>query len=135
MTRHHLNKRQIPRNYPPVLQMTYSRKIISVFVVMAISILATTVVLYYAGQQVIRMNHNLLKHRTAMGHLEEFLSKLKDAETEQRGYIITGDPQYLNPHEDTFLKVREHLEEIQKIEMSEASQKLVASIGTLTEAK
>ncbi|MGB8356912.1 MAG: CHASE3 domain-containing protein, partial [Chthoniobacteraceae bacterium] len=115
--------------------MNYSRSITSVFVVMAISILATTVVLYYAGQKVIRMNHRVLRHRTAMGHLEEFISTLKDAETEQRGYVITGDPQYLDPHQDTFLNVRKELSSIENIEMSDDSRKVVESVADLTEKK
>jgi len=115
--------------------MNYSRSITSIFVVMAISIVATTAVLYYAGQKVIRMNHQVLIHRAAMGNLEEFISTLKDAETEQRGYIITGDPQYLDPHQDTFLNVRNALAHIQNLKMSDDSRKLMDSIATLTEEK
>lgn len=36
--------------------------------------------------------------RAVMSQLDEFLSSLKDAETGQRGFIITGQPEYLEPY-------------------------------------
>ena len=37
--------------------------------------------------------------------LEQLISTLKDAETGQRGYLITGEPRYLDPYE---LRRRHH---------------------------
>ena len=34
-----------------------------------------------------------------IGHLDDLLSELKDAETGQRGFIITGDQKYLEPYQ------------------------------------
>jgi CheY-like chemotaxis protein len=35
-----------------------------------------------------------------MGHLESLLSKLQDAETGQRAYLLTGNEEYLEPYQD-----------------------------------
>src|ERR1700722_17001729 len=37
-------------------------------------------------------------HQVLTG-LDEFVSALKDAETGQRGYVITGEPRYLEPYQ------------------------------------
>jgi CHASE3 domain sensor protein len=42
-------------------------------------------------------NQAMQTHRE-LEEIENILSQLKDAETGQRGYIITGDEAYLEPH-------------------------------------
>jgi hypothetical protein len=44
-----------------------------------------------------------------IGAADELLSTLKDAETGQRGYLLTGDPAYLAPYEDAAARVRARL--------------------------
>jgi CHASE3 domain sensor protein len=47
-----------------------------------------------------------------LNHYTTFLSHLKDAETGQRGYAITGDPTYLEPYESAlnYLRSKEFLD-------------------------
>ena len=47
--------------------------------------------------------------------LEELLSTLKDAETGQRGYILTGEERYLQPYKAALGSIDEHLQEMQKL--------------------
>jgi len=43
---------------------------------------------------------NLTQTIEVLGHLEGLLSTLKDAETGQRGFLLTGDESYLTPYTD-----------------------------------
>src|SRR6266404_8034542 len=50
--------------------------------------------------------------------LEAVLSTLKDAETGQRGYLLTGEPAYLEPYRDAVDRLprsEEHTSELQSL--------------------
>jgi CheY-like chemotaxis protein/signal transduction histidine kinase len=42
----------------------------------------------------------LLHTNDVIGHIESLLNKLQDSETGQRGYLLSGDEDYLDPYED-----------------------------------
>jgi len=42
----------------------------------------------------------LLHTNEVIGHVESLLNKLQDAETGQRGYLLTGNEDYLEPYQD-----------------------------------
>jgi signal transduction histidine kinase/CheY-like chemotaxis protein len=66
---------------------------------------------------------------------DEFLSALKDAETGQRGYLLTGDEAFLEP----YLAVRDglsgHLEELRRLTLISAADKHLNAIAPLIDAK
>ncbi|HEY7038806.1 MAG TPA: CHASE3 domain-containing protein [Methylomirabilota bacterium] len=50
-----------------------------------------------------------------LAKLEEVLSTLKDAETGQRGYLLTGDRSYLEPHEQAVARVPGQLTQLRQL--------------------
>ena len=44
--------------------------------------------------------------------LEQLISTIKDAETGQRGYVITGRDEYLQPHQEALIRYGEVIERI-----------------------
>jgi PAS domain S-box-containing protein len=54
--------------------------------------------------------------------LDDVTSMMKDAETGQRGFIITGDPHYLAPYNDARDKIAPALEEIAKLTVDNPRQ-------------
>src|SRR5262249_16010740 len=52
--------------------------------------------------------------------LEGLLSTLKDAETGQRGYLLTGDPSYLQPHNEAAARVRDELAQLKLLTEDDA---------------
>ncbi|HEU4438068.1 MAG TPA: CHASE3 domain-containing protein [Methylomirabilota bacterium] len=50
-----------------------------------------------------------------LAKLEQVLSTLKDAETGQRGYLLTGDPQYLEPHEQALARMPGQLAQLRQL--------------------
>jgi PAS domain S-box-containing protein len=51
----------------------------------------------------------------AIEALENLVSTMKDAETGQRGYIITGQPDYLEPYHTAVATVQKEIEKLQRL--------------------
>jgi PAS domain S-box-containing protein len=71
----------------------------SIFVIMALVVIFSTAATYWAGLRLVRLRAHAAAHRDVIGQAERLLSTLKDAETGQRGFVITGDTNYLDPYE------------------------------------
>ncbi|MEX2221627.1 MAG: CHASE3 domain-containing protein [Candidatus Rokuibacteriota bacterium] len=50
-----------------------------------------------------------------LGKLEEVLSTLKDAETGQRGYLLTGERPYLEPHDQAVARLQTQLVQLRQL--------------------
>lgn len=92
-------------------------------------------VLFWAFQQ-IETAAQERKHTSVVSKgAVEFLSELKDAETWQRGYLITGDPSFLGP----YLAVRDvvggHLAELRQLTSIRAAHEHLDAVAPLMEAK
>jgi CHASE3 domain sensor protein len=72
-----------------------------------------------------------------IGQIEELLSRLKDAETGQRGYVITGSPKYLEPYNNAIRlldgRTRARLREL--IKDNPAQQHRLDAVDPLVTAK
>ena len=54
--------------------------------------------------------------------LDEVLSLAKDAETGQRGYLITGEDRYLEPHTAAVARIDERLSDVERLTRDNAAQ-------------
>ena len=68
-----------------------------VFGISAAVVAGSALLTYSAGERVIRLRQEQEKRRQALSVLDEIFSTVQDAETGQRGFIITGDENYLEP--------------------------------------
>lgn len=57
-----------------------------------------------------------------LGLLEDLNSKIKDAETDQRGYIITGEKRYLEPYNAAITAVDQEVKELQRLTADNPNQ-------------
>ncbi len=79
--------------------------------------------------------------RVALTHqilekLEDLLSLMKDAETGQRGYLITGQPSYLKPYQDAISEIGRTMNALKSLTADEPSQqRRLEAIKPLYEAK
>jgi len=64
----------------------------------------------------------------------DFLSALKDAETGQRGYLLTGDEAFLEPYLQVRDRVNGHLEELRQFTLIGAAQKHLDALAPLVHA-
>ncbi len=68
------------------------------FAAAAIAALVIAIVNVYSADVRTRAVTSIGRMTAAMRQLNEFSSTLKDAETGQRGFLLTGDPAYLGPY-------------------------------------
>ena len=92
-----------------VRSWTLQRTIISAF---AVSMFMLCVIGFGAYQSTSRLiAGNLVDEAMQAETLElsDLLSSVKDAETGQRGYLLTGDERYLKPYDDAVTRLDQHL--------------------------
>src|SRR3982751_4103445 len=61
---------------------------------------------YFVGKIAVESASRVATRRTTVQHLQQYLSSLKDAETGQRGYLLTGDDAYLEPSRSARAQLR-----------------------------
>jgi len=76
------------------------------------------------------------KHtRAVIVKADDLLSELIDAETGQRGYLLSGNEAYLEPYLVVVNDIRGHLNELHRIALISASHKHLDALAPLIEAK
>ncbi len=64
-----------------------------------------SILMYNANNSSIGSNKWVIHTHDVINNLGELLSTLKDAETGERGYLITGQSDYLEPYNDALKKI------------------------------
>jgi signal transduction histidine kinase len=77
--------------------------------------LADAVVSYRMMLRLLENERWVTHTHEVLNELEGTLSALKDAETGERGYIITGDESYLAPYKTGVVEVQQHLDSLRSL--------------------
>jgi len=96
-------------------------------------------ILYFTFTNVNKLeeNANITRHTVeVLGHLVHVLSALSDAETGQRGYLLTGELKYLEPYNSGVFSVEKEIAEVKKLtEDNSSQQERIANLEILVEQK
>lgn len=68
------------------------------FLAVGAVLVASSILVFEAGQVVFRADEDMASRLMVLQNLDDFLSSVKDAETGQRGYLLTGRDSYLAPY-------------------------------------
>lgn len=94
---------------------TFGRQIAVGFAIAALIVVVLAVVGLQSAQRLVE-NDRMLQHTLLVRRdLADLLSLLKDAETGQRGYVITGDDTFLEPYTKAVGKIDESFEEVRTL--------------------
>src|SRR5436190_2638567 len=93
-------------------------KVTRIFLVAAGLLVASMIGVYVVGRSAIDANRRLVAQRGVIGQLEQYLSVLKDAETGQRGYLLTGDERYLEPYQKARQEIQASKEALRQFSKS-----------------
>ena len=85
------------------------------FGVVCVTLIVNACVSYYNICQLAETEQRVSHTYEFLDVLAEALSSLKDAETEERRYVITGDEAYLKPYQDAIASAQAQLERLQKL--------------------
>lgn len=81
-------------------------------------------------------NDSVTHTRAVIGNLREVLSLLKDAETGQRGFIITGNSSYLEPYKKGIVEVKGRIDELHRLTAGDKEQqKMIQELELLVSGK
>jgi methyl-accepting chemotaxis protein len=116
--------------------LTFGRKLAAGFGLAALTLVVIAVVSY-------RNTHSLIENDAWVTHthqvrteIADLLSELKDAETGQRGYIITGDETYLEPYQSALAAIKRSFDDLRKLTADNPhQQQRLSAIGPLIDAK
>lgn len=78
----------------------------------------------YWNLRTVAATHRWVAHtHDIMTEIKEALSLLKDAETGQRGYLITGDQRYLEPYDSAVKQVHSRFDRLREMTADKPAQK------------
>src|SRR4051812_5235929 len=83
---------------------------------------------YDASTKVTRTSERELAAGQAMRELTTVVSTVQDAETGQRGYLLTGRDDYLQPYKDATRVLPEHLPALRKLLDEPGAQALMQEL-------
>jgi PAS domain S-box-containing protein len=93
-----------------------SRVIAVVSIITMVLVIASTVITFWFGNRVLRSRASEENRRDVIARLDRLTSTLKDAETGQRGFIITGDESYLQPYDEAVESLPRETEKLNGME-------------------
>jgi signal transduction histidine kinase/CheY-like chemotaxis protein/CHASE3 domain sensor protein len=98
--------------------------------------IATGVVTYF-NTHTLSQNSQLVVHaHEVLAALENVISLAKDAETGQRGFLITGDEHYLQPYDQAVERLHAQLDELERLTDDQPEQQArVPPVRAAVEAK
>src|SRR5258708_5316729 len=97
------------------MNWSIERKITASVGVAVAVLLVNAFVSYRATRSVIDRERLLIHTHEVRAGLEAILSTMKDAETGERGYIITGEDAYLQPYDDAIDRIHNQVESLRQL--------------------
>jgi PAS domain S-box-containing protein len=92
-----------------ICSVSQRSKLATIILTAAGVMVASLMTILIMGIATTKANRELLHNRIVIDQLQETLSSLKDAETGQRGYLLTGDERYLQPYNETIARIQRDL--------------------------
>jgi PAS domain S-box-containing protein len=109
--------------------MSTTSKLATIITTAGAVMLASLAAIFLMGRVTIATNSDLLRYHAVIGELQQTLSTLKDAETGQRGYLLTGEQKYLAPHDDAVASIHQQFEALES--RARAGELSGAEVATL----
>jgi methyl-accepting chemotaxis protein len=115
---------------------TFGRKIAAGFTLSFALLAVVGTVAYTSINTLMNTNHAITHTHEVLEHVANVLSLLKDAETGQRGYVITGDEAYLEPYQSGVGGIPNVLKELRQLTADNPDQqKRIDEVEPLITAK
>ncbi|MBB5190745.1 methyl-accepting chemotaxis protein [Silvimonas terrae] len=94
---------------------TFGRKIAASFVISSVLLIAIGVIAFQSIDQLIDASYRVTHTHQVLEKAASLLGAMKDAETGQRGYIITGNESYLEPYQGALLEAPRLLKDLRNL--------------------
>jgi methyl-accepting chemotaxis protein len=115
---------------------TVARRLIVSFGLAALTLVVIAVVSYRNTSRLIENDAWVTHTYQVQTGLADLLSELKDAETGQRGYLITGDESYLAPYQSALAAIKSTFGDVRKLTADNPNQqRRLAALAPLIDTK
>jgi methyl-accepting chemotaxis protein len=115
---------------------TFGKKIAFGFGLSVVMLLLVGGVAYRSTDTLVENNHRVTHGHEALESIEQVISSMKDAETGQRGYLLTGNEAYLEPYTASLGVIPTVLDHLRALTSDSPSQQArLAQAVTLIDAK
>lgn len=108
------------------------KRLLFAFLVALIFLIANAVVSFRATNTLIENNKRVAETLEVTKDVESTFSIVKDAETGQRGYLLTGNREFLQPYESAMQRIDARIQDLYRL--TENDPELRAKIEPLTQA-
>ena len=115
---------------------TVGRRLVAAFGLAALTLVVIALISYRNASRLIENDVWVAHTHQVRAELADLLSELKDAETGQRGYLITGEDSYLAPYQSALAAIKSTFEDVRKLTSDNPNQqRRFATIAPLIDAK
>ncbi|MGJ3246546.1 MAG: PAS domain S-box protein [Elainellaceae cyanobacterium] len=108
-----LARTTVERKQAEAIRNQIPKKIAVGFGLITAVLVSLSVVSYRNISQLAHVSEQVTQTQIALKNLEETLSQLKDVETGQRGYVITGEERYLKPYYSGLKEIPQSFQNLQ----------------------
>jgi CHASE3 domain sensor protein len=116
--------------------MSHRSRLATIFIITSAVLMASLTTDFVVDIAAIKTNHRVAQDQVTIGHIRDLVSALADAETGQRGYLLTGQERYLEPYNIGVAQARTGLAELgQSVGTRELSAADIAEIARLVAVK
>ena|SRR5579862_8502770 len=116
--------------------LTVNKRLLAGFGLAAVTLLLVAGISYRNANTLIDTERWVAHTHQVRIELADMLSELKDAETGQRGYLLTGEESYLEPYKATLTTLKTSLDDVKKLTADNPDQqRRLATIGSLADSK
>ncbi len=115
---------------------TFGKKIGAGFTMAGVIVVAIAVVGYQSAHHLIENDRMVSHSQQVRRGLADLISELKDTETGQRGFVITGDENYLEPYRAALPAIDHSFDEVRQLTSdNQSQQQRLAAARPLIDAK
>ena len=101
---------------------TFGRKLAITFTLFSVLLIAIGAVAYRSITLLTQTSYSVTHSQQVLEHIASVQSLLKDAETGQRGYVITGDDAFLEPYNESTGKIANVVQDLRDLTKDNANQ-------------
>ncbi|RUR76223.1 GAF domain-containing protein [Chlorogloeopsis fritschii PCC 9212] len=113
----------------------FFKRVAGGFGLASLILLIIGLVSYHSTIVLINSSNQVKKTQETINSLEALLSHIKDAETGQRGYILTGQELYLKPYQAALAEVEQDLKNLRNLTADKSQQQHIDVLKPLLAAK
>jgi methyl-accepting chemotaxis protein len=116
--------------------LTVNKRLLAGFGLAAFTLILVAGFSYHNASLLIDTEHWVTHTHQVRTKLADLLSELKDAETGQRGFLLTGEDNYLEPYKGALTTIKTTLDDVKKLTLDNPDeQRRLAAIGSLIDSK